>query len=788
MQRRLQGRLMNILFPRIPLWDLDSFLVRWMPVMKALFLNSFGIILWLGVVIAAIAVIAPKWDQLKTDAGNAIEPGNWPWLWATFVIIKLIHELGHGFFCRRFGGEVHELGVMFLVFVPAPYVDASSAWSLPNKWQRILVGAGGMIFELFVAAICAFIWAYTNPNTLTHKLAYNTMLIASVSTVIFNANPLLRYDGYYMLSDWLEIPNLRQKSMEYSFGLIKRHLFRVKSPIPLPPVGQRFWLLLYAITSGAYRIFIGVMIIIMVAHTVPVLGILMALGGVVTWLVVPVVKTLKYLLLDPELHRKRPRAIAYTVGFAAAVAILIGMIRFPVRFDTVGIVEPHQKQTVRALTPGFVSAVKVKDGQLVKAGDVIIEAFDKKLDTQLVELRGKIKLIKLELQQAAVTDIHKRDFLKVNLAATEEELAEKIKDKEELTLRAPFDGLVVAPMIHELPGRFLHQGEEVATVMRYDSLVIRAVLPQQDAALTFMTEPVWFPLPATNGADLKQGWEATPNDVLKYLNTAHGGGVQVKLRNAPGTATPSGDARVVPAAYTPGGNGAVPQAFTVSGSKLLFGKPADLSVELSEGQKVATVTAHFADGSIYEQAKAEYTKQFGKPTKEEEKQVRSPATAPAAGKANTAKPDAQKSARWMVERDKAAVDVYLAREQDGSATITYQLLGAKVDVKPASRRSENYTARILSRFPAAVDRVPHPAITHAGGGDYQNDPRDEAGTKVTIPTFEVRLQMDNNDGKILPGQRAYVRFTMEKNRPLIWTWARRFWQLIQTESQQSKWL
>src|SRR6185312_4317105 len=101
-----------------------------------------------------------------------------------FAGIKFIHELGHGFMCRRFGGEVHELGVMFLVFVPAPYVDASSAWSLPSKWQRILIGAGGMIFELFVAAVCAFVWVATKDGShpLVRQLAYNTMLIASVST------------------------------------------------------------------------------------------------------------------------------------------------------------------------------------------------------------------------------------------------------------------------------------------------------------------------------------------------------------------------------------------------------------------------------------------------------------------------------------------------------------------------------------------------------------------------------------------------------------------------------
>src|SRR4051812_19218648 len=371
MKKRLQGRLMNVLFPRIPLWDLDRFLVRWMPVMRV-FLSKFGAILWLVTVIAACAAIAPEWPRLQTAAQNAIEPGNWPWLWAVFVLIKLIHELGHAFSCRRFGGEVHELGIMFLVFVPAPYVDASSAWSLPSKWQRMFVGAGGMIFELFVAAICAFVWKYTDPTSLVSKLAYNTMLIASVSTIIFNANPLLRYDGYYILSDLLEIPNLRQKSMEYSLGLIKRHVFRVKSPIPLPPPGQRVWLFLYAISSGIYRIFVGVMIILVVSNQVPVLGILMALGGVITWLVVPVAKVLNYLLLQPELHRKRGRAIVFSAAVAAALVVLIGLIKFPMRFETTAYVEPQNKQTDRVETPGFVDRILVKDGEHVRKGQTLL--------------------------------------------------------------------------------------------------------------------------------------------------------------------------------------------------------------------------------------------------------------------------------------------------------------------------------------------------------------------------------------------------------------------------------
>ncbi len=162
-KQQWQGRLMNVMFPRIPLWDPDRFLCRWMPVVRP-FLSWMGALLWLGVVLSAIFMLIPMWPTLKTSASNAMNPNNWPFLWATFVLIKLIHELGHAFSCRRFGGEVHELGVMFLVFIPTPYVDASSAWSFPSKWAKMFVGAGGMIIELFVAAIMAFVWAKTVPG------------------------------------------------------------------------------------------------------------------------------------------------------------------------------------------------------------------------------------------------------------------------------------------------------------------------------------------------------------------------------------------------------------------------------------------------------------------------------------------------------------------------------------------------------------------------------------------------------------------------------------------------
>src|SRR5450432_3057909 len=261
-KRKIQGRLMNVLFPRIPIWDPDQFLKRWLPVARVLF-SKLGALIWLVVVVSALATVLPQSQQLRSAANHALDlQHNWEnifLLYGTFVAIKLLHELGHAFACRRFGGECHELGIMLLVLVPTPYVDASTAWSFPSKWQRVFVGAAGMIVELFAASICAIIWCATNHDAypLFSQLLYNAMFVASVSTIIFNANPLLRYDGYYILSDLLEIPNLAQRGKDYLYYLVKKYAWNVRfARNPAHGPSEKFWLFVYAIASFVMRIFV----------------------------------------------------------------------------------------------------------------------------------------------------------------------------------------------------------------------------------------------------------------------------------------------------------------------------------------------------------------------------------------------------------------------------------------------------------------------------------------------------------------------------------------------------
>jgi putative peptide zinc metalloprotease protein len=492
-KRQLQGRLMNVLFPRIPLWDPDRFLKKWMPPMRWV-LSKLGAIIWLAVVIGAIAALVPYWSDLKAAAAHAIDAKtnsiNYLWLFLTFCVIKLIHELGHAFTCRRFGGEVHELGIMFLVFVPAPYVDASSAWALPSKWQRAFVGAGGMIFELFVAALLAFVWIQTHNGAypLVAQLSYNAMLIASVSTVIFNANPLLRYDGYYILSDLLEIPNLSQKSKDYSLGLIKRHIFRVKSPLPLPPPGQRVWLFIYSIASGIYRVLVGITIILVVTGQVPVLGVLMALGGVITWLVVPVFKIANYLLLEPELHRKRFRAAAFVGAVAGAIFIAIGVIRFPVHYEATGMAEAEEgfRFPLNAKAGGFVTKVVVTPGQWIHKGDPILICRDDALVTNLRKQEADFHAREAHRDYARVVNPNQLDADNEYLAHLTEQIAIARQEVEDLTVAAPSDGYVIAGAIDELKGKYVRPGEPLnITVAQTRTLTIYGLLDQKDAALAF---------------------------------------------------------------------------------------------------------------------------------------------------------------------------------------------------------------------------------------------------------------------------------------------------------------
>lgn len=486
-QRKFQGRLMNLLFPRLPLWDPDRFLKTWMPLVGPL-ISKFGMVLWLAVVGLALFLVLPNADRFYTQTQSFLSSRSiemWLALGVTFLVTKFLHEMGHAFACRRFGGEVHEVGIMFLVLMPCPYVDASTAWAFQSKWKRILVGAGGMIAEIFVAAIAAFAWWATldNPESAVNQIAYYTMLIASVSTLLFNANPLLRYDGYYILSDLLEIPNLQQKSREYSLGLVKRYIFRVKSTQPLPPtVRQKLWLVLYWVTSGLYRIFIGFAILYMVIWQLPeqvrIVGYFLAAGAIATFFIVPVFKLFKYLTTEPELHRKRTRAWAFTLATASALVVLLAVIPAPSAVRAEAITEPLERSRAVVETPGRVAELLVTDGDIVDRGDVLMRLENEELQTRLFVAQQELAQAEALLRPMRITDAGATAVYEKQVESAQGRVERLQKQIDELVVLAPNRGRVVAPRIEERVGTWVNRGDAVALVQDDSELEVFVAVDQ----------------------------------------------------------------------------------------------------------------------------------------------------------------------------------------------------------------------------------------------------------------------------------------------------------------------
>lgn len=222
-RRRMKWKqwLLNPLSVKIPLIDPDAFLTHWVDRLAWLF-STRGALLWIVVVFPALLLAAQHWTELTDNLSDRVLAAtNLIALALLFPIIKTLHELGHGFATKVWGGTVHEMGLMFLVFAPVPYVEASAASAFPSKYRRAVVGAAGILVEIFIAALAMYVWVLVEPG-MVRSLLFNIMLIAGISTVIVNGNPLLRFDGYFVFIDLIEMPNLAQRGQQYLRYLRRR--------------------------------------------------------------------------------------------------------------------------------------------------------------------------------------------------------------------------------------------------------------------------------------------------------------------------------------------------------------------------------------------------------------------------------------------------------------------------------------------------------------------------------------------------------------------------------------
>jgi putative peptide zinc metalloprotease protein len=455
--RRLSW-LQNVFNPlalRLRLWYPDKFFDRTIPYVRWL-IGWPGVALWLLVVLPAIVLAAQYWDELSANpADRILAADNMLLIGLSYPVIKALHEFGHGYAAKRFGGAVHEVGVMFLVFAPVPYVDVSAASEFRSKWQRAFVGAAGMIVEVFVAALALYVWLLIEAG-FVRELAYNVMLIAGISTVVFNGNPLLRYDGYYILADLLEIPNLAQRATRYWGSLVDRYLFRSDSAGEFTAgEGERIWLLLYAPVSFCYRLLVMLGIALFIASEYLAVGVAIAIWGLLTGVMLPFGRALWQVVGGQRFRRNRTRAVITTVATIGATSVALLFIPVPLHTTTEGVVWLPETAAVRAGTNGFVRRLLVEPGHKVNSGEALVESEEPTINAELENLRARVSELEARLAAERFTDRVSAQITATELGQARASLATQITRVERRFARSRAHGTFAVAKPEDLPGRFV---------------------------------------------------------------------------------------------------------------------------------------------------------------------------------------------------------------------------------------------------------------------------------------------------------------------------------------------
>jgi len=469
-EREWRGRLEQLLSVRIPIIDPNRMLRALAPLLAWVFTPA-GLALWAVAVGLGVLPLLGREARLTDQLQSLLAPGNLWLLYGATLLAKLLHELGHGIACKVLGrrdgtvGEVHALGVMFLVFLPLPYVDATSAWGLRSKWSRAVVGAAGMMAELLLASAAAWVWSRAAEGSMLSAFAFNTIVVAGVSTVLFNANPLLRYDGYYILSDLLEIPNLQQRARESLHRAVKEHAWGVRRLPPAVARGREAgWLITYAIASGVYKIFVAAIIIAFVSRQFLIIGAALAAAAIVLWFIIPLSRFALYLARDPEIERERIRAVAVTLSVVAAVVAAAALIPLPRSVVIAAQAESDVFAPVTLGADGFLQWA-APDGATVAVSDELARARNRDADAAAEAALARLDAAQAGAGAALAEDPALAAIARIRVDAEKARFFELARRISALQAKSIARGVWMPDPDEALIGRFVPRGTRLGAVV-----------------------------------------------------------------------------------------------------------------------------------------------------------------------------------------------------------------------------------------------------------------------------------------------------------------------------------
>lgn len=444
---------------RLNLLNPDRILKKVTPVAKHFF-SGWMFCIWLLLGGYAWSIVVGDYDRFCDSSAGFWATDRWVWLIAVWAGLKVLHEMAHGVACQKYGGEVPEAGVLLILFAPLAFVNVTSSWRFSSRWQRMVVSAAGMYIELLIAFLAVIVWGQASSPWIT-DLCYQIVIMAGISTLLFNANPLLRFDGYYLLSDLLGIVNLYGKGSAW-FGDRIRH-FTFGFPLDNAICGKRElpFVAAYGLCSFVWRIVLSVSLLLVASTLFGGIGLILAVIGGIFWIWLPLKSFLgKILVAANKTPIDRLRFSCVATGFITVILVCFYGLKAPEISRAPAIVQFHDERMIRAASSGFVRELEVQNGQSVSEGQRLLVIENPDLNHDLNSLRQAREVATIQARihgQRNEISLQQAEF--ANIKSLDEQISEMETKVAQLQILAPFDGVVFRRGLANLDGSYVQQGE-----------------------------------------------------------------------------------------------------------------------------------------------------------------------------------------------------------------------------------------------------------------------------------------------------------------------------------------
>ena len=478
-QKPLPAKISETLFFRIPLLDPDPFLSRHRRLIASLF-STPAVALVMGIMILALVTFAFNSSRAMEQSSTILQTGNLISLYLCIFATHMLHEMSHAALTKHYGGQVRTMGVMLLLFTPLPYADLTSAWGFRDKYKRCAVGAAGMYADLLTGSLACLLWANSPPGFI-NEVALNIMFVTAVYTFLFNINPLMRFDGYYVLSDLVEIPNLHSAA-KAQFGAVFKHLALQE---PYPPDQQvsrrrRLFLLVFFMVSNIYRIAVMLGIVVFIADQYFGLGLIVGMALFYNAILSPVVKVMKP-LANPHFTRKNRKPLSLMGLFAAIVLAVLCFVPLPDARRLSGVIDTAQITLINAPVSGVLLPGTARPGQPLAQGDLIAQLATPELDLQERALAARLRGAEIRAARARARQVERLAAITEEITALRRNIEEIRVQKARAEIRAPQGGIWVDQGLGGHHGMWLRKGTPLGRIAPQDGHVFQAVLRQEAA-------------------------------------------------------------------------------------------------------------------------------------------------------------------------------------------------------------------------------------------------------------------------------------------------------------------